>query len=59
MLSVCRDLLQQDPSLVDIWTIVANLYAANNEVEATRQVCTLYLCISTKPVEITALQFYK
>ena len=38
MLSVCRDLLQQDPTLVDIWMIVANLYAANNEVKATQQV---------------------
>ena len=44
MLSVCRDLLQQDPTLVDIWLIVANLYAANKEVKATEQVrisCTL------------------
>ena len=38
MLHVCRDLLQQDPTLVDIWMIVANLYAANNEVKATEQV---------------------
>ena len=38
MLSVCRDLLQQDPTLVDIWLIVANLYAANKEVKATEQV---------------------
>ena len=40
MLSVCRDLLQQDPSLVDIWMIVANLYAANKEFSATQQVGT-------------------
>ena len=38
MLHVCRDLLQQDPTLVDVWMIVANLYAANNEVKATQQV---------------------
>ncbi|XP_045195741.2 zinc finger C3H1 domain-containing protein-like [Mercenaria mercenaria] len=38
MLSVCRDLLQKDQSLVDIWLIVANLYAANGEIDATIQV---------------------
>ena len=41
MLHVCRDLLQQDPTLVDVWMIVANLYAANNEVKATQQVGNL------------------
>ena len=46
MLSVCRDLLQQDPTLVDIWLMVANLYAANKEVKATEQVSISMKCIT-------------
>ncbi|XP_052237963.1 zinc finger C3H1 domain-containing protein-like isoform X2 [Dreissena polymorpha] len=38
MLAVCRDLLQQDQSLVDVWLTVADLYATNGEGEAVRQV---------------------
>ena len=45
MLSVCRDLLQQDPSLIDIWMIVANFYAANKEFSATQQVSIFALQI--------------
>lgn len=47
MLSVCRDLLQREPSLVDIWLIVANLYAANGEVQATIQVGHVCVMIMT------------
>ena len=38
---MCRDLLQKDQSLVDIWLIVANLYAENDEIDATIQVSIL------------------
>lgn len=38
MLNKCRMLIQQDQSLIDIWLVVANLYAASGDKDATVQV---------------------
>ncbi|KAL4233593.1 Zinc finger C3H1 domain-containing protein [Mactra antiquata] len=38
ILTICRDLLQKDQTLIDIWLTVANLYAANGDTDATVQV---------------------
>ena len=35
---MCRELIQQDQSLIDIWLVVANLYAVNGDKDATSQV---------------------
>ncbi|KAK3578434.1 hypothetical protein CHS0354_037400 [Potamilus streckersoni] len=37
-LNVCREILMNDPTLVEVWLIVANLYAMSGSTEATRQV---------------------